>query len=36
MSERPTHFTEVIATLTSIDEDDSSEKSETEEGNVLD
>ena len=35
MSERPRCFTEVIAMLTSIDEDDSEGKSETEESNVL-
>ena len=35
MSERPRRFTEVIDMLTSIDKDDSGEKSETEEGDVL-
>ena len=35
MSERP-NFTEIIAMLTSIDEDNSGEESEIEEGKVLD
>ena len=36
MSERPRRFTEVIAMLTSIDEDDSGGESEIEKGAVLD
>ena len=36
MPERSRRFTEVIVMLTSIDKDDSGEKSETEESDVLD
>ena len=36
MSERPIRFTEVIAMLTSIDEDDSGGESKSEESDVLD
>ena len=36
MSERPKRITEVIAMLTSIDEDDSGGESETQESDMLD